>query len=588
MGLTLKRQSKADYLLPLLFFTATFVFLFRPVGAEQDFWWHLATGKWIWEHRALPETDPFGLFPSFRPNGSELLILKGYWLSQVIYYFLFRAGGLFAICLLGALSMTGTCLAVWGTVRQRLPTAHALVATAPLVMAFRFFSEHRPQLYSFLFFALLIYLLERAAANFESKGHLGAPVHIIPLTLILWVQLHPGYAIAFPLIIIYVIAIWSQASMNRKVIFHLGLLLLACIIAALTAPSGPQALRDIFAALLELVPGSPADRLALVTIDHNRPWSVSPFFGPWYWRLLSTFLALSLVAVFVAKKEIPRRFIFMTALYSIPAVISFRFGLFFFISAATVTGYFFNRITRGMRPHSEVLSARAAVICLAVTFLFSGIRTGVFASGTYSPSLISDQAIKFLLGTKIPGGVATPYSWGGYLIWNLWPEYRIFTDQRGLGGEQGLERHERVAFLSETEQLDMMGINAVVFNPLDPVSGSVYYGFLTLMESNGWSLAYYDELAAVFVRSSLGLPLPSYNKADLLQQMIAALVKWEEKSPGDPTPHLLLGQTRFWQGDFPAAEKCFSTAAALDRGDSRALRWLSAVKTAESSRTGKE
>lgn len=576
-----------DRLLPLLFFTATFVFLLRPVGAEQDFWWHLATGKWILEHNALPVADPFALFPVPSPDSHDLLILRGYWLSQIVYYLLYHAGGLLAICLLGALVMTGTCLLVWATLRQHLPVAQSLLATTPLVIACRFFSEHRPQLFSFLFFALLIYLLERATARFRSAGAVGLSAWLVPPAMVLWAQLHPGYAIAFPLIAIYAGVIVAKPGGSRREALTLRLILYGSVLAAMISPVGPRGVQEMVAILLDLLPGSPDGRLALVTIDNTPPWSVAATFGPWYWRLLAASLTLSLAAAFVARSTVPRRFMAMAALFAVPALVSFRFGPFFFIAAAPLAGQFVNRATLMLPPAIAAAGNFGASCVVAALLLVTGIRTGVTAQGLFTPSLVSDQAVRFLLDARIPGGIAAPYSWGGYLIWNVWPTYRIFVDQRGLGGKEALERYEGVVFQGDTEQLDRMGIKAVVFNPVDPVSGSVYYGFLSMMESGRWDLAYSDGVAAIFVRSSLGLPLGSGSKAELLQRMITELERWQRRAPGDPTPHLLLGQIRFWQGDFPAAEQSFTAAALLDPADPRGGKWLDALRNAGSAPSGR-
>jgi hypothetical protein len=225
-------------------------------------------------------------------------------------------------------------------------------------------------------------------------------------------------------------------------------------------------------------------------------------------------------------------------------------------------------------------------VCLSLGLLVTGMRTGVIANGTFTPSLISDQAVRFLLESGIHGGVANPYSWGGYLIWRTWPKYRIFRDQRLLGGQKGYDRYNQVMFMEETAVLDRMRINAVIINPADPVTASVYYGFITLMESGGWDLVYYDDIAALFCRSSQVTHLPRLNKGDLVQNVIASLLQWEAKSPSDPTSRLLLGQIRLWQENFAEARRCFTTAAALDSHDERPRKWLEALTLAESSKKG--
>lgn len=47
---------------------------------NYDFFWHLATGRWITEHRALPRTDPFAIASDRGPW------INGEWLFEVVLY----------------------------------------------------------------------------------------------------------------------------------------------------------------------------------------------------------------------------------------------------------------------------------------------------------------------------------------------------------------------------------------------------------------------------------------------------------------------------------------------------------------------
>ena len=57
---------------------------------DSDFFWHLATGSWIVENKALPDRDLFA--PFVYHAAREAMILNGYWLTQVLYHFLYALG----------------------------------------------------------------------------------------------------------------------------------------------------------------------------------------------------------------------------------------------------------------------------------------------------------------------------------------------------------------------------------------------------------------------------------------------------------------------------------------------------------------
>ena len=64
---------------------------------NNDLWWHLATGKWIAAHHAVPRDDIF----------AWTRYLTGWidneWLSQVLFYGAWKAGGLRALIVFRAL-----------------------------------------------------------------------------------------------------------------------------------------------------------------------------------------------------------------------------------------------------------------------------------------------------------------------------------------------------------------------------------------------------------------------------------------------------------------------------------------------------
>src|SRR5512138_2792550 len=64
---------------------------------DQDFFWHLRTGEWIWQHRALPQEFLGAALAQGAPAETQRFTLTSYWLSQTALYLLHTAGGMQAI-----------------------------------------------------------------------------------------------------------------------------------------------------------------------------------------------------------------------------------------------------------------------------------------------------------------------------------------------------------------------------------------------------------------------------------------------------------------------------------------------------------
>jgi len=96
------------------------------------------------------------------------------------------------------------------------------------------------------------------------------------------------------------------------------------------------------------------------------------------------------------------------------------------------------------------------------------------------------------------GEIYNPYNWGGYLIWALWPDYRVFVDGRtDLYGDEFLRRYLEVQLARPgfEETLADHDVNLILTYPDDALSAQ-------LACVGGWEEVYRDEVATVWVRGA--------------------------------------------------------------------------------------
>ena len=178
------RTSLKSLRLFLLVVLIIFIFgLFSVKIWDPDFWWHLKTGEYIYQTGGLPETDPFSFTSSSQnQTGPEpqrtKFILTQYWLAQLIFYWTYKAFGFEGIIYLRSLILTMLIVLVYRSIRrENIGFYLTLILLIPTVMIFTEFTGERPQLFSFLFAFLLIYLIEgfrkrEAADSAETDGDL--------------------------------------------------------------------------------------------------------------------------------------------------------------------------------------------------------------------------------------------------------------------------------------------------------------------------------------------------------------------------------------------------------------------------------
>src|SRR5215475_4188466 len=88
---------------------------FSQAAGDSDTYWHLCTGRYIWQTHHLPLPDPFS-FTTYlgpTPSPSEALVrvftLTHEWLWQMVLYLIYATGGFAAIVTARAAALTLAC-----------------------------------------------------------------------------------------------------------------------------------------------------------------------------------------------------------------------------------------------------------------------------------------------------------------------------------------------------------------------------------------------------------------------------------------------------------------------------------------------
>jgi hypothetical protein len=185
------RNLTMQRLMVMILFMLLFVMAVRA-PTDTDIWWHVRTGDYIVEHTEIPTT---GLF-SYTRNNVEWIDHS--WGSQVVIYGVYDLfgggtqpgdGGNIGLALYMAILATGGMALVYrmceGIVYVR---AFAVVLGAA---AAAIFWSPRPQMFSFVLGALVLYLLHLYKREDVDR------LWLIPPIMAIWANLHGGFAIGF-------------------------------------------------------------------------------------------------------------------------------------------------------------------------------------------------------------------------------------------------------------------------------------------------------------------------------------------------------------------------------------------------------
>jgi len=544
-----------------IFFSLVFISFLTPMELG-DFWWHLSTGKWIIEHMRIPTEDIFSFTSASGKNVS--FVISAFWLCQVVYACVDKFFGLYGIVAFKALTFTLTFLVA---IRFGRGSIAAYVATLPAIYVGTFYDESRPQTFSFLFFAAALYLLENARTAYREDREIPKITYALPLLMVIWANVHPGFVIGIPLIAAYAAEAIALASFKRPRP-RIGLIIAICVVSAAVSALNPNVF-DAAVRTLQMLKSRPSIH------EHLPLKEFADFTGGegLYPAIVSLIVlgAASFVARFAIKRRVPD--ILHLAVFAVLAVMAlktFRAGFFFAIFAVAVTGRNLSDIpppsSLGAVLKKPIAKLGAAAALLAAIALLLVPRT-LFVKPMLTEGIFPERAATFIEKEKLPPNIYNPYEWGGYLIWRLYPDYKVFVDSRGIGA---VKEHSQVlqARPGWEKVLDKHGVNTVLFWPLLPYRSDVPPIIMELQMQDDWRPVYWDTRCLIYVRSELAKnPISKRAVWELLTSLLLANM---DKDPGNPANYISLGEIYELRGLHSLAEAQFRKALTLDPQNERA------------------
>lgn len=430
-----------DRLALLLTTLAIAIAAINPIR-NYDLFWHLATGRWIVAHRALPLTDPFAI------ASDRIPWINGEWLFQLFAYALVSIGGLALLSI-----AKGVLAAATFAPRRNEPTSIALhvLAFAGAMPTFDF----RPSSAAALLVACAI-----TARSWIAHAAIA----------LLWINIHPSALLA------PVIALLVTRRVAPVIASSIALLINPHGIHAITAPLE----------LLSFVQGG---------TFVNAEWLPS---NPAQFPLLFIAIAIALIA-FITNKQRDWFSIALLAMFTVLAIRGVRNQpLFFAAFPLLVTPALqFERIRPAIAHLATALMLVFAFLTSAHTIGVSPQRFPIEAVARLQSSALRgniynpDQFGGFLIWS-FPNERRVLTDGRNELYRAFIPEYAAAReDQRKWNA---LLRKYRIDLAVDEYRAPLQTINAVTRETMSMPASLAYW------PRNRWALIGYDDVAMVFAR----------------------------------------------------------------------------------------
>ena len=467
--------------------------------SDPDPWWHLATGRWIIEHHAIPSTDPF----SFTVAGADWRAVD--WLADLSLYGMWRLAGDAGIGALMALGAFGL-LALLGLTARRLGVATApaasLVACVGLLVQGRY-SMGRPMTLGAVALAATIYLCTRswwaearAQGDGRNQGGRGdRSVLVAPIVVVVWTFIHSTAILGLAVLGIFALSalVTRHAARVRFV---------AATLAAFAACALLPSARGRFAVAFGVEHSSLAMAL-------TREWERVSLGSRQYWLPLLAVTAA--VVVILRARELRRAALPYLGCVALGAAVASRFERNLYeaiVLSAPACALALQRahaalVARGLRTASLLVVLVVGALVPAVHLRLAPAEFDTrFGVGPADGAVPTETLA--VLGTLPPGRILNDCTTGGWLIWQRIP---VYCDGRtvALYHEDDVQRLF-VPLYAKAEVIDAVADHYDIHYALTRFDSDFQD---TLMRApSSWVPLAYDREHALFVRRRFADGLP--------------------------------------------------------------------------------
>ncbi len=437
--------------IPRMMFLILFLILVVSVNLlDPDYFWHIKTGEQILLHGSLPSADMFS-----HTNFERPWVLHE-WLFQVVLFTIHDLLGALGIkvmtVFLGMLSLYVTYLAVSRINHSR--TFSALLTLAFFVPMAPFISP-RPQLVSFVFFAVTMLLLVQFK-YLKRTRYLVA----LPAMMILWVNMHGGYIIGITLLMLFAmcefISYWQSDELDKAYRKQLSKLALITFITILSSALNPDFISHWLYPIN--VMSMEASRSFITewrspNFHHFLPkynlLLILGFFIVYAYRQIKPDLTEVVIPVFfIAAGFVSYRHMPFAILTVMPFIgIACVKGAAATLSESAVGMMYKKYITsRRQLGNTEYLLNWVLTLLIATALLLS-YPIVEQSHQKERDSIIPVKATEFIIKTGLSGRMFNTYRFGGYLIYRLYPDQRVFIDGRAdMYGDEFIQEYRRINY----------------------------------------------------------------------------------------------------------------------------------------------
>lgn len=500
------RPKKIESILLILFLVSVFILGIIKIE-DTDTWTHLSFGRWIWENKAIPLTEPFiKTSPPFPYNN---------WLFGFSFYTAYHFFGIYGVILLKALIVTIAFLILLrDSLRpyRNIPVAIVIMAATVIMSRTRF--VERPDIFLMVFLPFSIFSLN--AFVYDNKKY----IYALPVVHMLWANSHTSIPLMFIPFCAFIAGGIIQRYLNRvsggKEMFpftpssaQVKTIILIFILSFLFSLISPYFIKQYTVSSLVLSSDWWKQEIMELQkptwVNMKYPFIMAPlviltfilnlFFSKT--RRTVSLIHLILVIPFLYLSFTAMRFIFLAAIISGPVV------------ARNISGLFKDKRWEGLLS-GWVGVALTGIVILIYPLLILKYDIGPFSNERKITGFginydeVPEGALKYMDRRGIYGDVFNLFQWGGYITWRDFPRRRPFIDGRGFLDAGLLEKtvqfRKQSAVVRELEERYNFQAVLITYPILITDTPEAFADIDIAFHNLDWALVYWDDNSLLYLR----------------------------------------------------------------------------------------
>jgi hypothetical protein len=493
----------------LIFVAVLGVLLLTPLAVkllgDAGIGWHIRTGQQILATHEIPRTDPF----SSTMGGKTWYAWE--WLYDMAVGWLDQVAGLNGVVWFTAATIAAVFAWMFRLLIRR--EMNLFLSLFLMLLALSASTIHflaRPHVLSWLFTLAFFWLLDSTERNYFKGVGRHRKLWALPFVMLVWVNVHGAFVLGFMLLAIFWFgAVWTWFRMKgdqiervlRKIaaakrVRDLTKVSIATVIASCINPHGVMLHVHIVKYL--------TNRFLM---DHIEEFQ-SPNFHGVAQKCFLILLVLSLGVLVTRGKKIRTSegllvlFITYAGLYAsrnIPtASILLAMIVGPWLPNAGILDKFALRMSAvELRLKAHLWPLAACLLTFVVAAHGGRVGDSVLIDAHFGSPRMPLDAVSYIEEHHIQGPVLSPDYWGGYVIYRLYPRWKVVMDDRhDLYGAEFLQSYLRMIHVEQgwEEFLDEYKPGCILL-PRNAALGTI------LMKTPEWSVGYQDDVSIMFERS---------------------------------------------------------------------------------------